>query len=94
MHHLIESVTYTLAYLFEKQVVYKDMSSLNIYYNKGNFKLLPNDLIDISLYERAFEEFHGLGTKNTDEQENQEFTCLSPELIIALRMHEKYINDD
>ena len=94
MHHLIESVTYTLAYLFDRQVVYPDMSALNIYYNKGSFKLLPNALIDSTLYERAFEDFHGAVNKNSEDQEGFEFTCLSPELIIALRMHEKYINDD
>lgn len=50
MERLIENVTYTLAYLYESDIVYKDISSHNIYYNSGQFKVLPNDLIEESLY--------------------------------------------
>ena len=66
MQHLIENVTYTLAHLFENSIIYKDMSAYNIYYNQGNFKLLPNELIDGTLYERAFEQFYGHNRKNAE----------------------------
>lgn len=59
MEHLIEHTTYTLAHLFEAGVVYKDMATHNIYYNKGVFKLLPNDLIGDNIYERAYDQFYG-----------------------------------
>ena len=57
IERLIQTITYTLAYLFDAGVVYKDMSSQNIYYNNGQFKLLPNSLIEETLYERAYRQF-------------------------------------
>lgn len=45
IERLIENITYTLAYLAENGVPYKDISSENIFYDDGVFKLLPNELI-------------------------------------------------
>lgn len=42
------------------------MAAHNIYYNKGNFKLLPNTLIENTLYERAFDQFVGSNNKNME----------------------------
>lgn len=42
---LIENVVYTLAFLAESNVTYRDLCSANIYYCNGIFKLLPNELI-------------------------------------------------
>ena len=47
---LIEGVIYTLAYLEDNKVVYQDMTADNIYYTNGVFKLLPNELIEMSTY--------------------------------------------
>ena len=72
-------------------VIYKDLSPHNIYYNNGHFKLLPNELIESSLFERAYENFYS--HKATKSVSGEEFVCLSPELVIALRMRERHIDD-
>ena len=53
---LIESVTFTLAFLQEKGIYYKDISADNIFYDNGQFKLLPNELIEKSTYQKLKEE--------------------------------------
>ena len=45
IERLIENVTYTMAFLAENNVPYKDISPENIFYDDGSFKLLPNELI-------------------------------------------------
>lgn len=42
VERLIEGVTFTLAYLQEKGVTYKDIDVENIFYDNGTFKMLPN----------------------------------------------------
>ena len=42
IERLIEEVTFTLAYLQEQGVTYKDIHPDNIFYDRGSFKLLPN----------------------------------------------------
>lgn len=49
---LIESVTFTLALLQEQGVVYRDVHTDHIYYDQGNFKLLPNELVPLNTYQR------------------------------------------
>lgn len=49
---LIQTVTFTLAFLQEKGVTYRDVASENIFYDSGNFKLMPNELIESSTYQR------------------------------------------
>jgi hypothetical protein len=45
IERLIENVTYTMAFLAENHVPYKDITLENIFYDDGSFKLLPNELI-------------------------------------------------
>jgi hypothetical protein len=45
IERLIENVTYTMAFLAENNVPYKDITLENIFYDEGSFKLLPNELI-------------------------------------------------
>lgn len=52
IERLIESVVYTLAYLQSRKITYKDVSSNNIFYDNGSFKLLPNELVEASTYQR------------------------------------------
>jgi len=42
---LIEEVSFTLAFLQEQHITYRDVSADNIYYDNGSFKLLPNELV-------------------------------------------------
>jgi len=49
---LVEAVTFTLANLQERGVTYKDISSSTIFYDSGNFKLLPNELILSTTYQK------------------------------------------
>ena len=53
IYKLIEGISYTLAFLEENGILYKDLTTDNIYYTNGSFKLLPNELIEMSTYERA-----------------------------------------
>jgi hypothetical protein len=39
---MIEEVTYTLAFLQENNITYKDVSAEYIFYDQGSFKILPN----------------------------------------------------
>jgi hypothetical protein len=52
VERLIENVTYTLAFLAENGVRYKDVAAENVFYDEGGFKLLPNELIPESRYQR------------------------------------------
>ncbi len=52
IERLVEAVTFTLANLQEKAVTYKDITPENIFYDHGNFKLLPNELIEFSTYQK------------------------------------------
>ena len=71
VERLIESVVFTLAFLQENNITYKDVSPDNIFYENGVFKLLPNELIEHSTYQKL-----------KIEQE----TLPSPELLIGLRL--------
>jgi serine/threonine protein kinase len=70
---LIEGVTFALAYLQSQGITYKDIDPENIFYDQGNFKLLPNELICLNSYQKMREGSSVLP---------------SPELIIALRCGE------
>lgn len=76
---LIQTVTFTLAFLQEKNITYHDVASEHIFYDSGNFKLMPNELIENNTYQRL---------KLGDE------VLPSPELIIALRCGEDDVTDD
>lgn len=52
VERLIENVTYTLAFLGENGVQYKDVAAENVFYDEGGFKLLPNELIVEARYQR------------------------------------------
>lgn len=71
--NLLESVLYTLAYLETKNVVYKDLSTENIFYDpeETSFKLFPAQLVKESGYELVLK--------------NRRQSLLSPEMIIGLR---------
>jgi serine/threonine protein kinase len=73
---LIEGVTFALAYLQSQGVTYKDIDPENIFYDQGNFKLLPNELISLNSYQKLREGSAVLP---------------SPELIIALRCGEEEV---
>ena len=79
IERLIEEVTFTLAYLQEQGVTYKDIHPDNIFYDRGSFKLLPNELCAVTTYQRLREEGE---------------VYPSPELIIGLRSGEEDVNDD
>lgn len=51
---MIENVVYTLAFLAESNVTYRDLCQANVYYCNGVFKLLPNELIEQTIYDRAW----------------------------------------
>lgn len=76
---LIESISFTLAFLQDHHITYKDVSAENIYYDKGEFKLLPNQLIDQSTYQILRRE---------------EETYPSPELLIGLKLGEEDVEDE
>jgi serine/threonine protein kinase len=76
---LIEGVTFALAHLQQNGVTYKDIDAENIFYDNGNFKLLPNELICLSSYQKLREGAAVLP---------------SPELIIALRCGEEEVSED
>ena len=42
MEKMIQNVLYTLAFMSESDIIYKDLCASNIYYVDGQFKLLPN----------------------------------------------------
>lgn len=52
VERLVENATYTLAYLADNGIVYKDVTAENVFYDEGTFKLLPNDLIPCTKYQR------------------------------------------
>ena len=79
-----------MAFLQEHEVYYRDICTENIYYNEGSFKLLPNELIPLTPYETVIRQQR----KNTSEnQPNDCFIMLSPEMIIALRSQELEVTD-
>lgn len=79
IERLIESLTFTLAFLQEKGVTYGDISPENIFYDGGVFKLLPNELIEATTYQKLKAE---------------EDTYPSPELLIGLKLGEEDIEDE
>lgn len=79
VERLIEGVSFALAHLQENGVTYKDIDTENIFYDNGNFKLLPNELIYLNTYQKLKE--------NTG-------VLPSPELIIAIRCGEEEIYDE
>lgn len=79
---MLETLLYTLAFLEDRGVVYRDLVADNIFYNStdGSFKLLPPELIDTSAYKFMLD-----GTR---------FSLVSPEMLIALRDQQSSIPDD
>jgi hypothetical protein len=60
-------------------VVYRDISPEYIYYDCGSFKLLPNELIEHSTYQKL---------------KMEEEAYPSPELLIGLRLGEEDVEDE